>query len=86
VREEFSCTSSQIFRQEMTSLFQKGYDHVTNFPIYASAKTTLNRIKKRILGNTLDPNSKGEIIVPDDISQFGNNYQFLLFDDDVERR
>lgn len=86
VREESSYTSSQIFRQEMSPLFQKGYDHVTYIPTYASAKTTLNRIKKRTLGNTLDPNSKEEIIIPDDISQFGNNYQFLLFDDNVEER
>ncbi|KAL4123194.1 hypothetical protein QTP88_015417 [Uroleucon formosanum] len=49
VREESSYTSSQIFRQEMSTLFQKGYDHVTNIPTYASAKTTLNRIKKRTL-------------------------------------
>lgn len=86
VREESSLTSSHIFRQEMSPLFQKGYDHVTNIPTYASAKTTLNRIKKRTLGYTLDPNSKEEIIVPDDISQFGNDYQFLLFDDNVEER
>ncbi|KAL4126003.1 hypothetical protein QTP88_010235 [Uroleucon formosanum] len=79
-------SSSQIFRQEISPLFQKGYDHVTNIPTYAYAKTTLNRIKKRTLGNTLNPNSKEEIIIPDDISQFGNNYQFVLFDDDVEER
>ncbi|KAL4148454.1 hypothetical protein QTP88_002693 [Uroleucon formosanum] len=70
---EKSChiTSFQIFRQEMSPLFQKGYDHVTNIPTYASAKTTLNRIKKRTLSNRLDPNLKEEIIIPDDISQFG---------------
>lgn len=47
VREESSYTASEIFHQEMSPLFQKGYDHVTAFPTYASSKTTLNTIKKK---------------------------------------
>ncbi|KAF0755948.1 MULE domain-containing protein [Aphis craccivora] len=33
----------------MSPLFQKGYDHVTAIPTYASAKITLNRIKEKAL-------------------------------------
>jgi histone deacetylase complex regulatory component SIN3 len=42
-------TASQIFRQEMFPLFQKGYDHVTVIPTYASTKTTLIGLKKKHL-------------------------------------
>lgn len=47
----------------MSSLIKKCYDHVTNIPKYDFTKTILNRIINRTFGNTLDQNSKEEIIV-----------------------
>jgi len=52
---------------------------VTEIPVYSSVKTTLNRIRRKSLGNSLDPKLREDIIIP-------SNSEFVLFDDGEENR
>ncbi|KAF0759758.1 MULE domain-containing protein [Aphis craccivora] len=69
-------------------------DHLCKPDVATSeVKKQFNNARKRVreessytASEIFHPNSKDEIIVPDDISKFGNNYQFLLFGDNVEER
>ncbi|KAF0713219.1 MULE domain-containing protein [Aphis craccivora] len=58
---------------------EQGLDLVTEIPVYSSVKTTLNRIRRKSLGNALDPKLREDIIIPFDS-------EFVLFDDGEENR
>jgi len=74
-----SNSAAQIFREEFTPLIDQGLDLVTEIPVYSSVKTTLNRIRRKSLGNSLDPKLREDIIIPSDS-------EFVLFDDGKEDR
>ncbi|KAL4085447.1 hypothetical protein QTP88_027305 [Uroleucon formosanum] len=74
-----SNSAAQIFREEFTPLIDQGLDLVTEIPVYSSVKTTLNRIRRKSLGNSLDPKLREDIIIPSDSN-------FVLFDDGKEDR
>lgn len=52
---------------------------MTEIPVYSSVKTTLNRICRKSLGNSLDTKLREDIIIPSD-------FEFVLFDDGNEER
>jgi len=60
-------------------LLEQGLDLVTEVPVYSSVKTTLNRIRGKLLGNASDPKLREDIIIPCDS-------EFVLFDDGAENR
>ncbi|KAE9544242.1 hypothetical protein AGLY_001421 [Aphis glycines] len=69
-----SNSAAQIFREEFTPLIDQELDLVTEIPVYSSVKMTLNRIRKKSLGNSLDPKLREDIIIPSDS-------EFVLFDE-----
>lgn len=84
---EGTCSPTLIFREEITPLFDKGLNTITEIPTYASIRTTLNRIRRKTLGNPLGFKLReNEIIVPGDVSRLSGYSEFILFDDGNEER
>jgi len=52
---------------------------MTEIPVYSSLKTTLNRVRRKSLGNALDPKLREDIIIPFDS-------EFVLLNDGEENR
>ncbi|XP_060845637.1 uncharacterized protein LOC132925246 [Rhopalosiphum padi] len=71
---DLSNSAAQIFREELTPLIYQGLDLVTEIPIDSSVKMTLNRVRRKSLGNSLDPKLRVDIIIP-------SVSEFVLFDD-----
>lgn len=87
-REETSVPVRQIFEQELSEIYQKGYDFVAKTPTYSNAKTVLCKERRKALGTTQNPKSAIDIEFPSDTLLLlnGENFLRLDFKNDQDKR
>ncbi|GFR13625.1 MULE domain-containing protein [Trichonephila clavata] len=79
-RDETSVPVPQIFQEELSELYQKGYDFVAKIPTYSSAKTPLCRERRKALGATQNPHNANDIQFANDTLMLFNGENFLRLD------
>ncbi|XP_035210026.1 uncharacterized protein LOC118184461 [Stegodyphus dumicola] len=80
VREETSVPVAQIFQEELSELYQKGYDFVAKIPTYSNAKTALCKERRKALGATQNPPNANDIQFANDTLLLSNGENFLRLD------
>lgn len=80
VREELSVPVHKIFREEMASIYDKGYDLITESPTYKNAKTSLCFERRKILGTVENPESSLDINFRQETISFSDGKSFLHLD------
>lgn len=83
-REEDTAIPS-IYKEEIGILINKGYEFVTEIPLYSSAKHTLNKIRREEQGFQVEPKNAEDIVLTEILLAFKNGAEdFLLADDESD--
>lgn len=81
-REELSVPVHKIFKEEISKIYDKGYDLVVEAPSYENVKNTLCKDRRAALGTTQNPKDSSEIVFPanNDLLLLNNQENFLRLD------
>lgn len=78
-REELT-SIPKIFEEEFHQPKNSGFQFVTEMPDYTSMKSTLYRQRNKALGVPVLPKTQSELLIPENLTQFEDGHNFVLFD------
>lgn len=83
LREEQD-TVKNIYKEEIIPLFNRGYEFVTEIPLFSAIEPNLHRIRRRHQGTSIEPIQASEVQLPQAILQLQDGGSFLLTDKSAE--
>jgi len=63
----------KIFREDLSDIYPRSYDMVTDIPKYDNLKTRQCKERQKVRGTEENPEDCSKIIFSDEVSSVGNN-------------
>ncbi|GBM73699.1 hypothetical protein AVEN_177747-1 [Araneus ventricosus] len=77
---ETDLSVSKIYQEEIFSLFQRGYEIMTEIPTLSSIKSSLHKTRRRVQGISSEASTAADIVLSSELLKLSDNSTFLLAD------